>query len=171
MPRATTAARSADARRPTWLTDAVGDAWGTADWARWEQRVLPALEAHGVTADMLQPLYGDGDGELLGIGVQAEVGWRVGWLGHPRHRRAAVHAGRERSRPQPRCTQRDRDPNDARDPALRRLVSESLTLRRVWPAAAGADEVARSRAVSYGSQCEEAGTDKRHSRVRRRSSP
>ena len=90
MPRATTAARSADARRPTWLTDAVGDAWGTADWARWEQRVLPALEAHGVTADMLQPLYGDGDGELLGIGVQAEVGWRVGWLGHPRRRRAAV---------------------------------------------------------------------------------
>ena len=90
MPRATTAARSADARRPTWLTDAVGDAWGTADWARWEQRVLPALKARGVTAEMLQPLYGAGDGELLGIGVQAEVGWRVGWLGHQRRRRAAV---------------------------------------------------------------------------------
>lgn len=90
MPRATTAAQNADARRPTWLTDALGDAWGTADWARWEQRVLPALEARGVTAEMLQPLYGAGAGELLGIGVQAEVGWRVGWLGHSRRRRAAV---------------------------------------------------------------------------------
>ena len=90
MRRASTARPNADARRPTWLTDAVGDTWGKANWARWEQRVLPALEARGVTAEMLQPLYGAGDGELLGIGVQAEVGWRVGWLGNPRRRRAAV---------------------------------------------------------------------------------
>jgi hypothetical protein len=88
VPRAPTSARNADDRQPEWLTDAVGDVWGKADWARWEQRVLPALEARGVTSEMLQPLYGDG--ELLGIGVQAEVGWRVGWLGHPHRRRAAV---------------------------------------------------------------------------------
>jgi len=85
--RAQTAAADAEAR-PRWLTDAVGGAWGQADWARWEQRVLPALEARGVTAEMLEPLYGDG--ELLGIGVKARVGWRVGWLGHPRRRRAAI---------------------------------------------------------------------------------
>ena len=87
MRRAQTAPAGA-AARPVWLTDAVGDAWGKADWARWEQRVLPALEARGVTAEMLEPVYGGG--ELLGIGVKAKVGWRVGWLGHPRRRRAAI---------------------------------------------------------------------------------
>lgn len=90
MPRPTTAAQDAEARQPVWLTDAVGDVWRAAEWARWEQRVLPALEARGVTLEMLQPVYGADGGELLGIGVQAEVGWRVGWLGHPRRRRAGV---------------------------------------------------------------------------------
>jgi hypothetical protein len=50
--------------------------------------VLPALEARGITAEMLEPVYGGG--ELLGIGVKTTVGWRVGWLGHPRRRRAAI---------------------------------------------------------------------------------
>ena len=89
MRRAQTAKADGNAR-PAWLTDAVGDVWRTPDWARWEQRVLPALEARGVTAEMLQPVYGSDDDELLGIGVQAEVGWRVGWLGRSRRRRAAI---------------------------------------------------------------------------------
>ena len=87
--RAEPAVGDTDAR-PRWLTDAVGGLWGKVDWARWEQRVLPELEARGVTAEMLQPVYGSGDGELLGIGVQADVGWRVGWLGQPRRRRVAI---------------------------------------------------------------------------------
>ncbi|HEX5583896.1 hypothetical protein [Gaiella sp.] len=87
MRRTQTAPATADGR-PAWLTDAVGGVWGKADWTRWEQRVLPALEARGVTAEMLEPLYGDG--ELLGIGVKAKVGWRVAWLGQPRRRRAAI---------------------------------------------------------------------------------
>ena len=90
MPRATAAARNADARRPRWLADAVGGVWSDAEWIRWEERALPALEARGVTLEMLQPVYGAGEGELLGIGVQTEGGWRVGWLGQPRRRRAAV---------------------------------------------------------------------------------
>ena len=89
MPRAA-AARDVDARQPTWLTDAVGGVWNEAEWARWERRALPALEARGVTVEMLQPVYGAGDGELLGIGVQTEAGWHVGWLGQPRRRRAAL---------------------------------------------------------------------------------
>ena len=91
MRRAQTAAPDARAR-PAWLTDAVGDVWSTADWARWERRVLPALAARGITPEMLEPVYGTGDRDLLGIGVQADVGWRVGWLGHPRRRRAAILA-------------------------------------------------------------------------------
>jgi hypothetical protein len=87
--RAQTAAPDAD-DRPAWLTDAVGDVWTKADWARWERRVLPALAARGVGPEMLQPVYGAGDRDLLGIGVQADIGWRVGWLGHPRRRRAAI---------------------------------------------------------------------------------
>jgi hypothetical protein len=85
--RTQTAPATADGR-PAWLTDAVGGVWGKADWTRWEQRVLPALEARGVTAEMLEPLYGDG--ELVGIGVKATAGWHVGWLGHPRRRKAAI---------------------------------------------------------------------------------
>jgi len=90
--RAPAAPSTPDAPQPAWLTDAVGGVWGRADWARWERRVLPALEARGVTREMLRPVYGAGDGELIGIGVQAGVGWRVGWLGHPRRRRGAVLA-------------------------------------------------------------------------------
>ena len=89
MRRRQTAGSDANAR-PAWLTQAVGDVWSRADWARWEQRVLPALEARGVTPEMLQPVYGSGEAELVGIGVESEVGWRVGWLGQPRRRRAAV---------------------------------------------------------------------------------
>ena len=90
MRRAQTAAPDTH-DRPAWLIDAVGDVWTRADWARWEQRVLPALAARGVSPEMLQPVYGTGDRDLLGIGVQADVGWRVGWLGHhPRRRRAAI---------------------------------------------------------------------------------
>ena len=90
MRRAQTAPPDPNAR-PAWLTDAVGDVWTKADWARWERRVVPALAARGVTPEMLEPVYGTGDRDLLGIGVQADVGWRVGWLSSPRRRRAAIH--------------------------------------------------------------------------------
>jgi len=43
-------------------------------------------------ARLVYDVYGTGDRDLLGIGVQADVGWRVGWLGHPRRRRAAILA-------------------------------------------------------------------------------
>ena len=89
MPRAA-AAQDVDARQPTWLTDAVGGVWNEAEWARWERRALPALEARGVTVEMLQPVYGAGDGELLGIGVQTEAVWHGGGRGYTRRRRVAL---------------------------------------------------------------------------------
>ncbi len=90
------AGETKDTQAPGWLRDAVAGVWRAADWARWETRVVPALEARGVTVEMVQPLRGV-DGELVGIGVRSpEVGWRVGWLGDrlPR-RRAVLHAASE----------------------------------------------------------------------------
>ncbi len=75
---------------PRWLHDAVAGVWRPRDWARWEQRVLPAFQARGVSIDMLRPVK-DLVGELVGIGVDAPgAGWCVGRLGQPRHGRSAV---------------------------------------------------------------------------------
>jgi hypothetical protein len=76
---------------PKWLRDAVAGVWGPTEWAQWTKRVRPALEERGVTEEMLEPVYGGADGNLIGIAAQPPaIGWRVGWLGHPKHRRAAL---------------------------------------------------------------------------------
>lgn len=76
---------------PAWLDEAVAGVWGEAEWTRWETRVRPALEEHGITVEILEPLYGGEDGALVGIGAEVPgIGWRVAWLGDLKHRRGAV---------------------------------------------------------------------------------
>jgi hypothetical protein len=97
-PKAPQAAGDAnqDQTAPTWLTAAVAGVWGKAEWVRWETRVRPALAERGVTVEMLEPLYGPGGSDLVGIAARPPaIGWRAGWTGEKRGRASVLRAAGE----------------------------------------------------------------------------